>query len=153
MRGVRDWLFGRFEVILALGTLAGVAVLNCLVLQKLAFLDFFFLPVFVAGYWLGRSKAIQTAVLCVLMVGLYVGISPTRFQAGVQNLGLLWWHLATWACFLMIAAVLVGTLADQKQRQLRDLEHAYHGVLEILSKYLESVDRYTKNHSVRVSEL
>jgi putative nucleotidyltransferase with HDIG domain len=33
------------------------------------------------------------------------------------------------------------------------LRQAYIGILEILSKYLESTDRYTKGHSVRVSEL
>lgn len=33
------------------------------------------------------------------------------------------------------------------------MKNAYIGVLEILSKYLESTDRYTKGHSVRVSEL
>ena len=36
---------------------------------------------------------------------------------------------------------------------MQDLKKAYIGVLEILSKYLESTDRYTKGHSVRVSEL
>jgi putative nucleotidyltransferase with HDIG domain len=36
---------------------------------------------------------------------------------------------------------------------MKDLKNAYIGILEILSKYLESTDRYTKGHSVRVSEL
>ena len=47
----------------------------------------------------------------------------------------------------------MGTLYEQNERRLQDLKNAYIGVLEILSKYLESTDRYTKGHSVRVSEL
>ena len=153
MRNVREWLFDKFETLVVVGALAGTAIVNCAVLQKLAFLDFFYLPVLVAGYWLGRTKALQTSVLCILMVGLYVVISPDRFASDSQIPGLVWWQFGTWACFLTLSAMLVGTLADQKRKQIRDLENAYHGVLEILTKYLDSVDRYTKNHSVRVSEM
>jgi putative nucleotidyltransferase with HDIG domain len=38
-----------------------------------------------------------------------------------------------------------------KERCLEDLRIAYIGVVEILSKYLESADRYTKGHSIRVA--
>jgi len=47
----------------------------------------------------------------------------------------------------------VGTLYEENERRLKDLKNAYIGIVEILSKYLESTDRYTKGHSVRVSEL
>jgi HD-GYP domain-containing protein (c-di-GMP phosphodiesterase class II) len=33
------------------------------------------------------------------------------------------------------------------------LKSAYYGILEILSKYLESADEYTQGHSVRVAHL
>jgi putative nucleotidyltransferase with HDIG domain len=39
------------------------------------------------------------------------------------------------------------------ESKLQDLKNAYVGILEILAKYLESTDRYTKGHSVRVAEL
>jgi putative nucleotidyltransferase with HDIG domain len=52
-----------------------------------------------------------------------------------------------------LASIAVGTLYEQNERRLLDLKNAYIGILEILSKYLESTDRYTKGHSVRVSEL
>jgi putative nucleotidyltransferase with HDIG domain len=150
---VREWVYGRFEQVLVVAILGGVAVLNCLVLQKLAFLDFFFLPVLAAGYWLGRSKAVSTAVMCVLVALLYMTLDPGRFSYSAGSEAFVWWHMGTWAAFLIISAVLLGTLADQKSRQIGDLEDAYHGVLEILMKYLDSVDRHTKSHSVRVSEL
>ncbi len=46
----------------------------------------------------------------------------------------------------------MGTLYEQNEHRLQYLKSAYIGVLEILWKYLESTDRYTKGHSVRVSE-
>jgi len=48
----------------------------------------------------------------------------------------------------ILAAILVGTLADERKKQL-----ACIGVLEILSKYLEAGDPATKSHSLRVAEL
>ena len=42
---------------------------------------------------------------------------------------------------------------DQNEHKLQDLKNAYIGIIEILAKYLESADRYTKGHSVRVAEL
>ena len=37
--------------------------------------------------------------------------------------------------------------------RLHDLKNAYVGIVEILSKYLESTDPYTKGHSERVAAL
>ena len=45
------------------------------------------------------------------------------------------------------------SLSEKNELCLQDLKNTYIGVLKILSKYLESTDRYTKGHSVRVSEL
>jgi putative nucleotidyltransferase with HDIG domain len=58
-----------------------------------------------------------------------------------------------WGGFLILSGYTVGYLYEEKQRQLEDLKEAYVGVLEILSKLIESVDRYTEGHSVRVSSL
>jgi putative nucleotidyltransferase with HDIG domain len=44
-------------------------------------------------------------------------------------------------------------LYEKNEQRIKELKNAYIGVLEILSKYLESTDRYTKGHSLRVSEL
>ena len=50
-----------------------------------------------------------------------------------------------------VTAYTVGILYEQKQKKIDELQKAYLGVLEILIKYLESTDPYTKGHSVRVS--
>ncbi|GAF81073.1 unnamed protein product [marine sediment metagenome] len=42
---------------------------------------------------------------------------------------------------------------EEKEKTIKELRSAYMGILEILSKYLESADRYTQGHSVRVAHL
>ncbi len=61
--------------------------------------------------------------------------------------------IAIWAFFLLLAGLLIGTLYEQKQNKVEQLKLAYVGILEILSKYLDSYDRHTQGHSVRVSRL
>ena len=61
-------------------------------------------------------------------------------------------NVVIWAGFLFLAAYTVGTLYEQKQKKIADLNRAYIGVVEILSKYLDASDRYTKGHSVRVAD-
>ncbi|MGZ6224671.1 MAG: HD-GYP domain-containing protein, partial [Syntrophales bacterium] len=62
-------------------------------------------------------------------------------------------QLSSWGGFLILASITVGTLYERNEQKIKELKNAYVGILEILSKYLESTDRYTKGHSVRVSEL
>jgi HD-GYP domain-containing protein (c-di-GMP phosphodiesterase class II) len=62
-------------------------------------------------------------------------------------------QLSSWGGFLILASFTVGTLYERNEQRVKELKNAYIGVLEILSKYLESTDGYTKGHSVRVAEL
>jgi putative nucleotidyltransferase with HDIG domain len=47
----------------------------------------------------------------------------------------------------------VGLVFDVKEKQIEQIREAYVGIVEILAKYLESTDRYTKGHSLRVANL
>lgn len=115
-------------------------------------LNFYYLPVLVASYLLGRRKGIIVALLSILNVLIYAMLFPQRFFGGP----ILWnsiIRLSAWMVFIFLASVIVGTLYDQNEHKLQDLKNAYIGIIEILAKYLESADRYTKGHSVRVAEL
>jgi len=115
-------------------------------------LDFYFLPVLVAGYFLGKRSGLLAAVLSILLVLLCALIFPQRMFAATR----VWDDTAAvcgWGGFLILTSIAVGSLYETKEKQLEDLRNAYIGVLEILSKYLESSDPYTKGHSVRVSEM
>jgi putative nucleotidyltransferase with HDIG domain len=50
----------------------------------------------------------------------------------------------------MITAYTMGTLYEKKESHVRELRRTYHGILIILSQFI-SKDKYTQNHSYRVS--
>jgi putative nucleotidyltransferase with HDIG domain len=120
--------------------------------EKSVLLNFYYLPVLLAGYSLGRRKGILTAVFCVTVCLVFILAFPNSFFKG-QEFSTIVVQVFSWGGFLILVSAVVGTLYEQNERRLQDLKNAYIGVLEILSKYLESSDRYTKGHSVRVSEL
>jgi hypothetical protein len=61
-----------------------------------------------------------------------------------------WMDVLMWASVLMITGYLMGTLYEHKNQQIRELRKTYYGVLEVL-RYFISNDKYTENHSYRVS--
>ncbi|MGD0919356.1 MAG: HD domain-containing phosphohydrolase [Thermodesulfobacteriota bacterium] len=152
MEHLKQFFVEHFERILV-GIILITAFLGTVFIEeKTLILNFYYLPVLVAGYFLGRRMGVLTAVLSILMVVICVLLFPEGFFDDK-----IVWHslarLSSWGGFLILASVTVGTLYEQNARRLSDLKNAYIGVLEILSKYLESTDRYTKGHSLRVSEL
>ena len=152
MKQSRDFVFKNFETLLAVLLLATVAVIHFTFENKFAFLNFYYLPALVTGYYLGKRRAILLALASVLTVAFFAVAWPSYVMAGFQPIN-VFWQLFVWGCFLLLAAVLVGTLYEEKERHIASLKMAYIGILEVLSKYLESGDPYTKNHSVRVAEL
>lgn len=151
MDKLKEFVIKHFEKIILLLIVAAVAAINFSAVPKYAFLQFFYLPILVAGYVLGRKYALLIAIFCILTVSVFIVLSPQPYieQAGnVLNLTL---SLLSWGSFLILAAIAVGTLYEQKEKKIRDLKTAYIGVLEILTKYLEATDEYTQGHSIRVA--
>ena len=159
MDRVKNFILTHFEQLLVLAIVAGVFGINFVGITKLAVINLYYLPVLVAGYVLGKRMAVCTAVFSVLAVIFLAVLRPGTFETTgpqVRFLGLpfnVWPNLLGWAGFLILSGVVVGLLYEQKEARIRDLRQAYIGVLEILSKYLESADRYTKGHSLRVADL
>ena len=152
MDRVKQFIMKHFEETLV-GIIFIVAFVGTYFIEEVSLIfNFYYLPVLVASYFLGRRIGILVALLSIIDVLICAMLFPHRFF-GDQVL----WHsivkLASWSIFLFLASVTVGTLYEQNERRLEDLKNAYIGIIEILAKYLESTDRYTKGHSVRVSEL
>jgi putative nucleotidyltransferase with HDIG domain len=151
MEKVKNFVFKHFEETLVLSLALVVVVANFFIFQKLAFLNFYYLPVLVSGYVLGRRMSILTALFCVALIAFSAINNPHVFQT--KNSGLLLvTDLMLWGGFLILAGYVVGTLYEQKEKKISELKNAYVGVLEILAKYLESYDRYTRSHSLRVAD-
>jgi putative nucleotidyltransferase with HDIG domain len=147
-----------FEQLLVVAIVLGILGVNLVGVSKLAVINLYYVPVLLAGYVLGKRMAVCTAIFSVLAVLFLAVLRPQAFTytgPDVPFLGLsfrIWPNLLGWAGFLLLSSVVVGVLYEQKEARIRDLREAYIGVLEILSKYLESADRYTKGHSLRVAD-
>jgi putative nucleotidyltransferase with HDIG domain len=152
MQYLKQFILKYLEAIIVILTFVAAFVGTYLIEEVALILNFYYLPVLVSSYLLGRRKGILVALLSILNIGICAILFPQRFFAGPG----LWnsiLKITSWMGFLFLASVIVGTLYEQNEHRLRDLKNAYIGIIEILAKYLESTDRYTKGHSVRVAEL
>jgi putative nucleotidyltransferase with HDIG domain len=148
----KTYLYNHFEQVLILAVLLSILFVHYSVYQKMAFLNFYYLPVLLAGFFLGRRAAVLFGFFCVLLVLVFL-ISVPQFFTPVEGELNTVMSLVLWGSFLLLTGYITGTLFMSKEASLRDLKNAYLGVLEILSKYFEAADRYTKGHSVRVAGL
>lgn len=152
MERVKEFILKHFEKILVVIILMAAFAGTYLIEEKSIVLNFYYLPVLASGYFLGRRLGVLTAVFSILMIAISALIFPDEFF-GKQEFFKIFAQILSWGGFLILSSIAVGTLYEQNERRMKDLKNAYIGILEILSKYLESTDRYTKGHSVRVSEL
>ena len=152
MELLKQFLVRHFERILIVVILCVALLGTYFIEEKSVVLNFYYLPVIVAGYFLGRRMGLLTAIFSILIVVICALLFPQSFFNGRDFWSILT-RISSWGGFLILASVALGTLYEQKEQRLQELRNAYVGVLEILAKYLESTDRYTKGHSVRVSEL
>ena len=146
-------LYRNFEAVIVLVLVASLIFISFFVVQKFAFLLFYFIPVLLAGYYLSPKHAVLTAVLAAGLVTYITLMDPfgTRGDASVEALS--FWNLLTWASFLILTGAIVGKLQETNRRQMTHLREAYLGIIQILTKYLEAADAYTKSHSERVASV
>lgn len=153
MEKIKRFFLKHFEKILILSILLGFVVINYFVSYKIGFLNFFYLPIILAGYYLGKRMAVLTAVFCVLIAIVFLMLFPSSFFSAETGKTYVIISLTAWGSFLILTSAALGYLYEEKEKRIKDLKAAYIGILEILSKYLESSDRYTEGHSVRVAHL
>jgi len=145
------WQVNRGLLVL-LGIVAVTGVINFFVINQRAFLNFYYLPVVFGAYTMGLRKGVYSAVLsCAIVIGIAL-LNDTQFGAHDPENWMRWLDLGTWGCFLILTSYVVGTLYEQKEAQLREIRDAYQGIIQIMAKFIDSVDRYTENHSRRVAD-
>ncbi len=153
MEKIKEFIFKHFEKIIVLSILLGIVLINYFTPYKIGFLNFFYLPIIAAGYFLGKRMAVLTAVFCILVVTFFLLLFPSSFFTAGTNKTYIIVSLLAWSSFLILTSAALGYLYEEKEKKIKELRSAYMGILEILSKYLESADRYTQGHSVRVAHL
>ncbi len=141
--------YGEMVVVTVLVLATTFAVL--VAVDKLAFLSFFYVPVLVAGYFLGRRQGVMVALSAVLMVSIYAILNPSVFTVPAdRGPGVA---LFIWGAFLIVTAYVVGTLYEARTAAMNELHSAYAGILDILTELIDAVDKYDDNHSVRVADI
>lgn len=152
MKIFKTFFLAHFEGSLIILILLGILAIAFLVHFKFAFLNFFFLPVILAGYFLGKREAVLTGILCVLLVLFYLLFSKILAGSAVGlslDEGIT---LVTWSSFLVLIAAAIGSLSEQREARIKSLYSAYIGVLGILLKYLEVADE-EKPRSLRIAHM
>ena len=107
MEALKKYLLKNFEQLFVLLILVSVAGINYFIPYKLAFLNFYFIPILLGAYYLGVRRALLGGVLCVLVVFIYVYLSPQSFMPTFTILD-LWMNILTWSSFLILTGALVG---------------------------------------------
>jgi hypothetical protein len=152
MRKLKSFFFRRFEVSLVLAIVIGILAIAFLVYYKFSFLNFFFLPVILSGYYLGKRHAVLSASFSVLLVILYLVFVNVNMG---RRIGTSWDEiitLVTWAGFLILTGGIIGSLSEEREARIKKLRQAYMGVLDILLRYLELGDE-NETHTMRVALL
>ena len=152
MKKIKEFILKHFEGSLIILILIGILAIVFLVTYKFSFLNFFFLPVILSGYFLGKRRAVLTGIFCILLVVLYLMFTNLLLESkpGFSLDEVI--NLITWGGFLILTAAIIGTLSEQRENRIMKLRHSYVGALEILLKYMEVADE-RKPRSLRVAIL
>lgn len=138
------------ELLLVLVTIGIGGFLNYTIVADTAFLNFYNMVVVVAAFLMGRRIAVLSAMLSILVVVLLTLLRSGFLESGGRNILLKTTALTAWGSFLVITAYLTGLLCEKREQALRDLRTTYHGILQIVTTFIGN-DKYTQNHSYRVS--
>jgi len=140
------------ELWLLLSLFVIALILNLALASGRMLLGLYTLPTIASAYLYGRRHATLTAFASVLLVVLLTAAHAAAaahendLPVGLEK----WLDIAAWGGILVITGNLMGTLYDHKATQLRELRETYQGLLLILRHFV-SKDKYTENHSYRVS--
>ncbi len=140
------------ELWLILSLLIIAFAMNYLVTAHRMVLGFYTLPTLFSAYFFGRRHATLTAVASVFLVGLLAHYNPRMFseEVNTQCMSGRYYDLFAWGCMLIITAYAMGTLHERHAAKMRELQATYYGLLMILRQFIAK-DKYTENHSYRVS--
>ncbi|HUI43457.1 MAG TPA: HD-GYP domain-containing protein [Terriglobia bacterium] len=129
-----------------------LAMVNCLVVSGHVLLGLYTLPVIFSAYYYGRRHATLTAVGAMCLVILVTRYNPALFSRSqdIPIAGEKWFEISAWGGTLMLTAYAMGTLYERMRVGMEELRQTYFGVLMILRHFI-SKDKYTENHSYRVS--
>lgn len=117
MKNKETWLLKNLEKLLILIILISVMLINYFIYSKVAFLNFYYLPVIIGGYYLGRRLAVLGAFFTILMVWVFVLANQELYLLHSTKFD-LYFNLTVWAGFLVITGWVIGYLAEKLREDL-----------------------------------
>lgn len=140
------------EIMLVVITLGLACLLHSTSGVKLMILNLFFLPVVLAGFYLGRYRAGVLALLSVVAASIVVVSDLSGFvvRSGPLTIGVA---LTLWGATLGLTSLLVGTLCEERDTKALEAHEAHVGVVEVLARYLQSANPQLQNRAMRVAQL
>ncbi len=120
----RNFIIRHLEGLFILLLLSIVVSVFYLFPYKIAFLNFFYLPVLTAAYFLGKRQAVMSAVLCFLSGVLFAYYRPGWFAVTGTRLNALL-VLATWGGFLILASAAIGSLQERLAKGFAETRQLY----------------------------
>jgi HD-GYP domain-containing protein (c-di-GMP phosphodiesterase class II) len=139
---LRNFLARRLETLFVLLILAAVLGVFFLVPYKIAFLNFFYLPVLGAAYFVGRRKAVLGSALCVLLVLFFAILRPEWFVVPGTALH-TFLRIGIWGSFLMLTSAAVGSLQDRVTQGFEETRQLYEELKRsrVMEEMKEKVER------------
>lgn len=152
MEGLKRAAFRYFEQSLVVFLVVSLLLIHWLVEYKVAFLSFYYLPVIVAGFFVGKRTAVWSAAFVVALVVFFQAVRGLDGPAGLYPEILF--TLVPWGGFLILTGYAVGVLAEERLERLNDLREAYLAMLELLAFQIEASEQAAvRGHSHRVAAL
>ncbi len=107
MKKTPTYIEENFEQIFVLSILLSVLFINFFVTQKMVISYFYFLPVIMAGYFLGFRQSVLGAVFCLTLV-LVHSIASKAPDVGHMSQIETYLNTCAWGGFLILAGAVVG---------------------------------------------
>jgi hypothetical protein len=140
------------EIMLVLVTAAISCLLYHTEAMKIVVLNLFYLPIVLAGFFLGRYRAGVLALLAVVTATIVICMDFSGF--GTMNSPVAIALCVTlWGSVLGLTALLVGTLCDDRDARRVEAHEAQVGVVEVLARYLQSANPALETRAKRVAAL
>lgn len=132
-----------------LSMLAAFGLVKVVLSDKVAFLNIYFIPVLLAGYYLGKKPAILTSIASVLLMIIFFIRWPAELGFAPDGQLYTGLSLVVWGCFLVLATIMVSTINENRQRRMA------LATLALLEKYLRRATNGNgpESHVARVASL
>jgi hypothetical protein len=140
------------EIMLLIVTAGLAAVLYNTDSMKMVVLNLFYLPVVLAGFFLGRYRAGVLALLCVVFATVVIAQDLNGF-ANVNSPIVVGLAITLWGAVLGLTSILVGTLCDDKVTKAVEAHEAHVGVVEVLARNLQAANPHLESRAKKVADL